>query len=208
MSFKKNTLLLNTNQNWNNSWSSYSQHEYRSLIQEDLIFQSYFRSIFKDLEKMNPTNIRIYRLNKSIFVDVGVSTSKTFHKKIILKLCLFLKHLSKFFERDVYLAIYKLSFVDFLNSGFNIALRIAKLVEKRIRFRSKLIKIFLKKIRGNSKGVYVQCKGRINNVDRAQVDKLYLGSTPLQFLSSYTSYGLVVANTFKGLLSIKVWICK
>jgi ribosomal protein S3 len=208
MSFKKSSLLLNTNQNWNNSWSSYCQQEYRSLIQEDLIFQSYFRSIIKDLDMMNPTNMRIYRLNKSIFVDVGIGANKTVHKKIILRLSLFLKDLSKFFEMDVYLALYKVSFIRLLNCGFNIALRIAKLVEKRIKFRSKLIKMLLKKVRDNSKGVYVQCKGRINNVDRAQVDKLYLGSTPLQFLSSYTSYGLTVANTFKGLLSIKVWICK
>lgn len=207
MSFKKNTLTLNVNQSWNNSWSSYSQHEYRCLIQEDILFQSYFRSVFRELEKINTTNMRVYRLNRSIFIDISVGTMRM-NKKMALKLSVFLKDLSKFFEKDVYLAMYKLAFPDLLNSGFSIALKIAKLVEKRIKFRSKLIKTFLKKINKHSKGIYVQCKGRINNVDRADVDKLYLGSASLQCISSYVSYGLVVANSFKGLQSIKVWICK
>ena len=42
----------------------------------------------------------------------------------------------------------------------------------------------------------------------AKVDKLYLGSVPLQSFNLSISYGLVIANTFKGLQSIKVWICK
>ena len=42
----------------------------------------------------------------------------------------------------------------------------------------------------------------------AKVDKLYLGSIPLQSLDLSISYGLVIANTFKGLQSVKVWISK
>lgn len=53
MSRKKNTLSLNLNKNknWNNSWSSYAQEEYRILFHEDIIFQSYFRSKLRELEK-------------------------------------------------------------------------------------------------------------------------------------------------------------
>ena len=130
------------------------------------------------------------------------------NKKVLLKLSLFLGYLAKFFERDICLAIYKPTFLDLLKNGFNIALKLARLVERRIKFRSKLIKRLLKKIKKNSTGVYVQCKGRINNVDMARVDKLYLGSLPLQSLNLSISYGLTIANTFKGLQSIKVWICK
>ena len=198
MSRKKNTLSLNLgkNKNWNNSWSSYIQKEYRILFQEDIILQSYFRSQLQKFEKINIINLRSYRINKFL------------NKKMLLKLTSFLSCLAKFFERDVCLAINKPSFIDLLNNGFNIAFKIARLIEKRIKFRSKLIKKLLRKIKKNSKGVYVQCKGRINNVDMARVDKLYLGSTPLKSLNLSISYGQVIANTFKGLQSIKVWICK
>ena len=210
MSRKKNTLCLNIskNKNWNNSWSSYLQQEYHVLLQEDIVLQSYFRSQLKSLEKINVTNLRFYRINKLLLIDIGVSSIKFLNKKILLILTSFLGYLSKFLEKDVCLAIYKPSFLELLSNGFNIALKIAKLIEKRIKFRSKLIKTLLKKIRNKSKGIYVQCKGRINNVDMAKVDKLYLGSIPLQSLDLSISYGLVIANTFKGLQSVKVWISK
>ena len=172
------------------------------------MLQSYFRSQLKDLEKINVINLRFYRINKLLLIDIGVSSIKFLNKKILLILTSFLGYLSKFLEKDVCLAIYKPSFLELLSNGFNIALKIAKLIEKRIKFRSKLIKTLLKKIRNKSKGIYVQCKGRINNVDMAKVDKLYLGSIPLQSLDLSISYGLVIANTFKGLQSVKVWISK
>ena len=210
MSRKKNTLCLNIskNKNWNNSWSSYLQQEYHVLFQEDIVLQSYFRSQLKDLDKINVINLRFYRINKLLLIYIGVSSIKFLNKKILLILTSFLGYLSKFLEKDVCLAIYKPSFLELLSNGFNIALKIAKLIEKRIKFRSKLIKTLLKKIRNKSKGIYVQCKGRINNVDMAKVDKLYLGSIPLQSLDLSISYGLVIANTFKGLQSVKVWISK
>lgn len=210
MSRKKNTLSLNIskNKNWNNSWSSYVQEEYRILFQEDIVLQSYFRSQLKNLEKINIINLRFYRVNKLLLIDIGISSVKFLTKKILLILTSFLSYLTIFFEKDICLSIYKPPFLDLLNNGFNIALKIARLIERRIKFRSKFIKILLKKIKRNSKGVYVQCKGRINNVDMAKVDKLYLGSLPLQSLNLSISYGLVIANTFKGLQSIKVWICK
>ena len=210
MSRKKNTLSLNIskNKNWNNSWSSYIQEEYRILFQEDIVLQSYFRSQLKNLEKINIINLRFYRINKLLLIDIGISSVKFLTKKILLILTSFLSYLTIFFEKDICLSIYKPPFLDLLNNGFNIALKIARLIERRIKFRSKFIKILLKKIKRNSKGVYVQCKGRINNVDMAKVDKLYLGSLPLQSLNLSISYGLVIANTFKGLQSIKVWICK
>lgn len=210
MSRKKNTLCLNIskNKNWNNSWSSYLQQEYHVLFQEDIVLQSYFRSQLKDLDKINVIDLRFYRINKLLLIDIGVSSIKFLNKKILLILTSFLGYLSKFLEKDVCLAIYRPSFLELLSNGFNIALKIAKLIEKRIKFRSKLIKTLLKKIRNKSKGIYVQCKGRINNVDMAKVDKLYLGSIPLQSLDLSISYGLVIANTFKGLQSVKVWISK
>ena len=127
MSRKKNTLSLNLNKNknWNNSWSSYAQEEYRILFHEDIIFQSYFRSKLRELEKINLINLRLYRVNKLFVIDIGITTVKFLNKKVLLKLSLFLGYLAKFFERDICLAIYKPTFLDLLKNGFNIALKLA-----------------------------------------------------------------------------------
>jgi hypothetical protein len=88
MSRKKNTLSLNIskNKNWNNSWSSYAQEEYRILFHEDVVFQSYFRSKLKELEKINMINLRLYRINKIFVIDIGITTVKFLNKKVLLKL--------------------------------------------------------------------------------------------------------------------------
>lgn len=55
-------------------------------------------------------------------------------------------------------------------------------------------------------GIKVSCKGRMNGADMASGDFLTVGSIPFQTLEAKINYGLSVANTPKGLMSIKVWV--
>jgi ribosomal protein S3 len=121
-------------------------------------------------------------------------------------LVLFIRHINTFFKNNAILVINKLSFVDISINSFFIALKIAKLIEKRMRFRSKLVKSLLKRVSKYCVGVYVQCVGRISDSNIARKDKLYVGSISLNTVNFFVSYGLVIANTIKGLQSIKVWI--
>ena len=57
-----------------------------------------------------------------------------------------------------------------------------------------------------SNGVKVSCKGRLNGVDMADSDCMSLGSIPFQTFKANIDYGFSVANTAKGLLSVKVWV--
>ena len=207
MSRKKNTSSLNisNNKTWNSSWCIYSQEEFRHLLQEDLMLYSYLRSQFKNFDLLNVIGIRLYRVTNFLIIDVMVSFISLATRN---SLTAFLNSLSKFFDKFVYLAINKPSYINIINNAFNIALKIARLIETRVKFRSKLVKTLIKKVKDNSKGVYVQCTGRINNVDMAKTDKLFLGSVPLQSFKSLIDYGFVIANTNKGLQSIKVWIYK
>jgi small subunit ribosomal protein S3 len=207
MSRKKNTSSLNisNNKTWNSSWSIYNQEEFRYLLQEDLIFYSYIRSQFKAFDLINIINLRLYRVNNFLIIDIMITFMNLVARQ---SLTTFLNSLSKFSDKCIYLAVYKPLYSNVMNNAFNIALKIAKLIEKRVKFRSKLVKGLIKKVKDNCKGVYVQCTGRINNVDMAKVDKLFLGSVPLQSIKAIIDYGFVVANTNKGLQSIKVWIYK
>ena len=207
MSRKKNTSSLNisNNKTWNSSWCIYNQEEFRYLLQEDLMLYSYLRSQFKSFDLINVINLRLYRVTNFLIIDVMTSFISLAARD---SLTTFLNSLSKFFDKFVYLAVNKPSYINIINNAFNIALKIARLIETRVKFRSKLVKTLIKKVKDNSKGIYVQCTGRINNVDMAKTDKLFLGSVPLQSFKSLIDYGFVVANTNKGLQSIKVWIYK
>ena len=207
MSRKKNTSSLNisNNKTWNSSWCIYNQEEFRYLLQEDLMLYSYLRSQFKSFDLINVINLRLYRVTNFLILDVMTSFISLAARD---SLTIFLNSLSKFFDKFVYLAVNKPSYINIINNAFNIALKIARLIETRVKFRSKLVKTLIKKVKDNSKGIYVQCTGRINNVDMAKTDKLFLGSVPLQSFKSLIDYGFVVANTNKGLQSIKVWIYK
>ena len=207
MSRKRNTLCLNigNNKNWSYSWCIYNQQEYHLLFQQDMIFHLYIRSLFSVLNNNIIINIRLYRTNNLIIIDLTMSNITFVEKTSLVKL---LNNLTLFFNKNVYLVIKKAEALFTLTSSFSIALRIVTLIEKRIKFRSKVVKTLLKNVKKGCKGVYVQCTGRINNVDMAKSDKLYIGSVPLQSISANIDYSLVIANTVKGLQSIKVWVCK
>jgi len=207
MSRKKNTACINIgkNKNWNSSWCVYNQKEYRFLFQEDITLYSYLRSQFTNIEPIIIINFKFYRVDNFLILDLILTSINLSCKQILVE---FLNSLSKFYNKPIYLAINKLSPINIQKNGFNIALKIAQFLERRVKFRSKIIKTLIKKAKENCKGIYVECTGRINNVDMARADKLYMGSIPLQSIKASISHGFVVANTIKGLQSIKVWICQ
>ena len=207
MSRKKNTACINIgkNKNWNSSWCIYNQKEYRFLFQEDITLYSYLRSQFTNIEPIIIINFKFYRVDNFLILDLILTSINLSCKQILVE---FLNSLSKFYNKPIYLAINKLSPINIQKNGFNIALKIAQFLERRVKFRSKIIKTLIKKAKENCKGIYVECTGRINNVDMARADKLYMGSIPLQSIKASISHGFVVANTIKGLQSIKVWICQ
>jgi small subunit ribosomal protein S3 len=77
-------------------------------------------------------------------------------------------------------------------------------LEKRVRFESKTIRMLIKKI--SCTGIRILCKGRLNFRDRAKKSQIAFGSIPLQTIKANIDYSCIIANTAKGLQSIKVWI--
>ena len=84
--------------------------------------------------------------------------------------------------------------------------KIARLIENRIRFKSFLVKNLINQTFEICEGIKVLCKGRLNGADIAGNDFLILGSIPFQTLKARIMYGFSVANTAKGLQSIKIWV--
>jgi len=139
MSRKKNTACINIgkNKNWNSSWCIYNQKEYRFLFQEDITLYSYLRSQFINIEPTNIVNFKFYRIDNFLIIDLMLTSINLSCKQILVE---FLNSLSKFYNKPIYLAVNKLSSSDVQKNGFNIALKIAQFLEKRVKFRSKIVK--------------------------------------------------------------------
>ena len=72
----------------------------------------------------------------------------------------------------------------------------------------KTFRDFILETKKSSYGIFVLCSGRFNGVDRARHDFISKGSVPFQSLQKNIHYGFAVANTTKGLLSVKVSVFK
>ena len=208
-----NSLHLIQNKNSNSFW--YADYNfYSQLLKEDFFIYFFLRTQSdlkynilkrKHIYKIEIIKSCIYRAKQTIILNLELIylQHKNFKKKIVKHFIkeLFTKLKSLSYIKDTFLL---LSYKVGKHTAKFVAIRIAALLEKRIKFKSKSVEKLIKSI--SSTGVCVTCKGRLNLVDRAKKDKLAFGSVPLQFLNANIDYGFVIANTQKGLQSIKVWI--
>lgn len=207
-----NSLNLLKNKTWN-SFSYVDYCNYFVIFKEDFYIYLYLRSQLKlkyDLfKKRHIYQIEIlksfiYRTNKNFILNLHL---------IYLKRKRFTKKDIKFFLKVVIVKIKKLlnyktkklliSYKVQKSTAFFIALQIGACIENRVRFKSKTIEKLIQQFK--SLGIKVISKGRLNFVDRARKEQNLFNSVPLQKIQANIDYGFIVANTKKGLQSIKVW---
>lgn len=190
-----NNLRLMINKDWVSNWFS-EKNQYPIFLQNDLIIYKYFfwHLYFKEsLLKM-----RVIRFSKKLILFFLVSyDQKNVLKELKLNLNAFL-----FRARNVFLIFHKDRY--FKNNSFYIAKKVVLLLENKISFRSVLVKKLLSDA-NLAKNLLVVCKGRINGVEMAKKDFLIKGSIPFKKFEANINFSFIVANTLKGILSVKVW---
>ena len=193
-----NSLSISYVKDWCSSWFL-SNIDYNKILFDDFFILTFCKHL-------NVINLKILRYSNVIIIYIYVinlpnrtSTSFFFNS--------FLKNNYKKFDRII-LIIRKHSFNALINSPNFCALQICLLIENRLRFKSNVIKTFLKKLSLYNRGIKVKCKGRLNNVDMAKSESIVEGKISLQSFSKPISYGFCVANTLKGLQSVRIWILK
>ena len=193
---------LNNSKSWVNSWHL-NKNDYNSIVQEDLLFFLYFRSILLLFDRfLEIIKLRIYRNKKTIFIDIFLTFGKIIDKEFFTKFsndC----NLNFGYNKQIFLFVNKVNFMLYSNY---VAVKIAKFLEKRIKFKSKLTRFFLDKIICFCLGIKVQCSGRLNQVDMARISSISFGLIPLQSTNLNIDFSFVAANTNVGLQSVKVWI--
>ncbi len=211
-----NNLRLMINKDWISSWFC-EQNAYSALLQNDIIIYKYFfwHQYFQNIL----LKMRIVRFSKKTILFFLISdecekndfqkakknmlqkTKKTLLKKQIFNLRNI--NISLFRTKKVFFIFFKEKY--YKNNSFYIARKIATLIENKVKFRSKIIKNLIKN--RFIKNLLIVCKGRLNGVEMAKKDFLLKGSIPFQKFSFNLNFSLIIANTIKGLISVRVWTC-
>ena len=199
-----NSLHLTRNIDWNSVWYS-NEREYRSMLVEDITILNYLKSCDVLNKGSEVLKVRICRISKNIVIDIQSTNSlQTDSLSLLKKVVANLKKYFLGFERVIVSKV--LNSNELKVDSVHISKKIAGLLENRVRFKSYLIKNLINQTAEVCKGIKVSCKGRMNGADMASSDFLTVGSIPFQTLKAKINYGFSVANTPKGLMSIKVWV--
>ena len=200
-----NSLHLTRNIDWNCVWYS-NEKEYPSILIEDITILNYLKSCDVLNKGSEVLKVRICRISKNMVIDIQSTNSlQTDSLSLLKKVVANLKKYFLGFER-VFIVSKVLNSNELKVDSVHISKKIAGLIENRVRFKSYLIKNLINQTAEVCKGIKVSCKGRMNGADMASSDFLTVGSIPFQTLKAKINYGFSVANTPKGLMSIKVWV--
>lgn len=200
-----NSLHLSRTKDWNSVWYT-NNKEYPKVLIEDLIMLNYLKSCSISLETTEVVKVRICRLSKDVIINLQLTTK--LDTDSVSKLKEIVSNLNKIFPNFERVFIFSkvLTSNDLNIEPVHISKKIARLIENRVRFRSFLIKNLINQTFEACSGIKVSCKGRLNGADMASSDFITVGSIPFQTLKAKIDYGFSVANTPKGLQSIKVWV--
>jgi small subunit ribosomal protein S3 len=200
-----NSLHLSRTKDWNSVWYA-NNKEYSKILVEDLIMLNYLKSCSLSSELTEVVKIRICRLSKDVIINLQLTTKLDTNS--VSKLKEIVSNLNKIFPNFERVFIFSkvLTSNDLNIEPVYISKKISRLIENRVRFRSFLIKNLINQTFEACSGIKVLCKGRLNGADMASSDFITVGSIPFQTLKARIDYGFSVANTPKGLQSIKVWV--
>lgn len=203
-----NSLNISRLKDWNCAWYS-NEKEYKKILSEDFTILNYLKSCDVFIKDVEILRIRICRISNNIVVNLELTNSLML--KPLVSLRKVVSNLNTTLSgryRRILLVSKVLSLDELKIDPIFLAKKIAKLLEKRVKFKSFLIRNLLSSSFLICKGVKVSSSGRFNGADIASADSLSLGSIPFQSIKVNIGYGFCVANTPKGLQGIKVWVCK
>ena len=171
-----------------------------------LVMFNYLKSCDTFLQHSEVVKMRICRISKNVIINLqlvnGLGSNSASSLETVVSS---VKSFSLNFDR-IFIVSKVLNANELKIEPTYVAKKIARLVENRIRFKSYLVKNLVNQTSAVCSGVKILCKGRLNGADMADKDFLTVGSIPFQTLAAEINYGFSVANTAKGLQSVKVWI--
>jgi len=194
---------LGVNKDWKSKW--FDQKNYRQNLHEDLKIKKFIKeklshAAVADLvieRSAGQITINIHSARPGIIIGRGGQGIEEL-KKDLVKVCSHQKinlNIIEIRQPDAVAAI--------------VAQNIAAQIEKRIPYKRAIKQAIEKALQNKVKGIKIQVKGRLNNVDIARKEVFSKGSIPLHTLRADIDYCYWPAfTTNAGTIGVKVWIYK
>jgi len=194
---------LGVNRSWKSKW--FDQKNYRKKLHEDLKIKEFIRRLLghaaiADLvieRSAGQITINIHTARPGIIIGRGGQGIEDLKKELV-KIVSHQKinlNIIEIRQPDTYSAI--------------VAQNIAAQIEKRIPYKRAIKQAIEKALQNKVKGIKIQVKGRLNNVDIARKEIFSKGSIPLHTLRADIDYCYWPAfTTNAGTIGVKVWIYK
>ena len=202
-----NGLHLTNKKDWNSTWYAVEK-DCSALSSEDLTLFNYLKSCEELGTDLPILRMRLCRISRDLIIDLQLAFEKQTNSDEILKrLAVNVKILFPQSFNRIFIISKSLRLQELQIDAVYLSRKVANLLENRVKFKSYMVRTLATQTREICNGVKILCKGRLNGADMAGNDFLLLGSIPFQSFKAKIDYGFSVANTAKGLLSVKVWVC-
>jgi len=135
-----NSLHISRQKDWNCAWYS-NDKEYKKILSEDIILFSYLKSCNVFIKDVEILKVRICRISNNIVVHLELTNSLMLNRLVLLRSVV--SNLHRIFNgryRRILLVSKVLSSHELKVNAIFLAKKIARFIEKRIKFKSYLIR--------------------------------------------------------------------
>ncbi|GMO61169.1 MAG: 30S ribosomal protein S3 [Rickettsiales bacterium] len=192
-------LLIN--KNWGSVW--YNEENYASNLLKDIKIRD---DILNTFTEAAISKVVIERIGSGINVIIKTAKPGVLIGKKGSDIEKIKDSIKKLGEKDVTVKIAEIQQPD--SDAQVVALSIAKQIENRAAYKRVIKKSIQTAMRFGIQGIKIKVGGRLNGADIARSETFKEGSIPLHTLKADIDYGTASAHTIKGIVGVKVWICK
>jgi small subunit ribosomal protein S3 len=194
-------LRLGINRTWDSRW--YSDHEYASLLHEDLMIRNYLK---KRLTQAGVSRIIIERPAKKARITIHTARPGVVIGKKGQDIEKLRQKMQQMTGNEVHLNIVEIRKPE-LDAQL-VAENIAQQLERRVAFRRAMKRAVQNAMRLGALGIRINCGGRLGGAEIARTEWYREGRVPLHTLRADVDYGTATGKTTYGSCGVKVWIFK
>ncbi|SDD63592.1 30S ribosomal protein S3 [Rhodospira trueperi] len=194
-------LRLGINRTWDSRW--YSDHEYASLLHEDLMIRKYLK---KRLMQAGVSRIIIERPAKKARITIHTARPGVVIGKKGQDIEKLRQKMQQMTGNEVHLNIVEIRKPE-LDAQL-VAENIAQQLERRVAFRRAMKRAVQNAMRLGALGIRINCGGRLGGAEIARTEWYREGRVPLHTLRADVDYGTATGKTTYGSCGVKVWIFK
>jgi small subunit ribosomal protein S3 len=195
------SLRLGINRTWESRW--YADHDYGTLLHEDLRIREYLR---KRLTQAGVSRVIIERPAKKARISIHTARPGVVIGKKGADIEKLRRELQNMTGGEVHLNIVEIRKPEI--DATLVAENIAQQLERRVAFRRAMKRAVQSAMRLGAEGIRINCGGRLGGAEIARTEWYREGRVPLHTLRADVDYGEATALTTYGTCGVKVWVFK